>query len=76
MLGDIAALTGGTVISEEVGIDLKDTTLDMLGRARSVRVEKELTIITDGAGNKEDIEGLSLIHICLIICRTVKYSVQ
>ena len=57
MLGDIAALTGGTVISEEVGIDLKDTTLDMLGRARSVRVEKELTIITDGAGNKEDIEG-------------------
>ena len=57
MLGDIAALTGGTVISEEVGIDLKDATLDMLGRARTVRVEKELTIITDGAGNKEDIEG-------------------
>ena len=57
MLGDIAALTGGTVISEEVGIDLKDATLDMLGRARSVRVEKENTIITDGAGKKEDIEG-------------------
>lgn len=57
MLGDIAALTGGTVISEEVGIDLKDATLDMLGRAKSVRVEKELTIITDGAGTKEDIEG-------------------
>ncbi len=57
MLGDIAALTGGTVISEEVGIDLKDVTLDMLGRARTVRVEKELTIITDGAGRKEDIDG-------------------
>ena len=57
MLGDIAALTGGTVISEEVGIDLKDTTLDMLGRAKTVRVEKELTIITDGAGSKEDIQG-------------------
>ena len=57
MLGDIAALTGGTVISEEVGIDLKDTTLDMLGRAKTVRVEKELTIITDGAGSKENIQG-------------------
>src|SRR5699024_3915974 len=52
-----AALTGGTVISEEVRIDLKDATLDMLGRARSVRVEKENTMITDGAGKKEDIEG-------------------
>ena len=57
MLGDIAALTGGTLISDELGMDLKDVTLDMLGHARTVRVEKDLTIITDGAGAKEDIEG-------------------
>ncbi|MGL4791033.1 MAG: TCP-1/cpn60 chaperonin family protein, partial [Anaerotignaceae bacterium] len=56
-LADLAALTGAQVISDEFGIDLKDTTLDMLGRAKTVRVEKELTIITDGAGSKEDIEG-------------------
>lgn len=66
MLGDIAALTGGTVVSEEVGIDLKDTTLDMLGRAKTVRIEKELTIVTDGAGSKEDIEGrISQIKLAL-----------
>jgi len=51
MLQDIAILTGGTVISEEVGLDLKETTLDMLGRAKSVKVEKENTIIVDGAGD-------------------------
>ncbi len=56
-LADIAALTGAQVISEEIGLDLKETTLDMLGRAKTVRVEKELTIIADGAGSKEEIEG-------------------
>lgn len=56
-LEDIAALTGGQVISDELGIELKDVTLDMLGRARTVRVEKELTIIADGAGNKDDIQA-------------------
>lgn len=57
MLADIAALTGAQVISEELGLDLKDANLSMLGRAKTVRVEKELTIIADGAGDKADIEG-------------------
>lgn len=57
MLQDIAVLTGGTVISEEVGLELKDTTLDMLGRAKSVKVQKENTVIVDGLGSKEDIEN-------------------
>ncbi|MCI8311171.1 MAG: chaperonin GroEL [Lachnospiraceae bacterium] len=57
MLQDIATLTGGTVISEEVGLELKDTTLEMLGRAKSVKVQKENTVIVDGLGNKEDIEN-------------------
>ena len=48
MLEDIAILTGGTVISEEVGLELKDATLDQLGRAKSVKVEKENTVIVDG----------------------------
>ena len=56
-LADIAALTGAQVISDELGIDMKDATLDMLGRAKTVRVEKELTIIADGAGRKEDIDS-------------------
>ena len=56
MLEDIAILTGGKVISEEVGLDLKDTTMEDLGRAKSVRVEKENTVIVDGAGAKEDIQ--------------------
>ena len=55
MLQDIAILTGGTVISEEVGLDLKDATLDQLGRAKSVKVQKENTIIVDGEGDKEAI---------------------
>ena len=55
MLRDIAILTGGTVISEEVGLDLKDATLDQLGRAKSVKVQKENTIIVDGEGDKEAI---------------------
>ena len=50
MLEDIAILTGGKVISEEVGLDLKDTTMEDLGRAKSVKVEKENTVIVDGAG--------------------------
>ncbi len=55
MLKDIAILTGGQVISEELGLDLKETTMDMLGRAKSVKVQKENTVIVDGEGNKEDI---------------------
>lgn len=55
MLQDIAILTGGTVISDELGLDLKETTLDQLGRCKSVRVEKENTIIVDGEGSQEDI---------------------
>ena len=49
---DIAILTGGTVISDELGLDLKETTLDQLGRAKSVKVQKENTVIVDGAGSK------------------------
>ena len=55
MLRDIAILTGGTVISEEVGIELKDATLDMLGSARQIKVTKETTTIVDGAGDKQAI---------------------
>src|SRR5207248_10873973 len=55
MLEDIAALTGGQVISEDLGIKLKNVTLDMLGRAKRVRIDKENTTIIDGAGKKEDI---------------------
>ncbi|WP_195574351.1 chaperonin GroEL [Paenibacillus sp. 1001270B_150601_E10] len=57
MLQDIAALTGGQVITEELGLDLKSTTVDQLGTARQIRVTKENTIIVDGAGNKEDIDA-------------------
>lgn len=57
MLQDIAILTGGTVISEELGYELKDATMDMLGRAKSVKVEKENTIIVDGMGNPEAIKS-------------------
>mgnify|MGYP000558711966 CR=1 FL=1 len=55
MLEDIAILTGGTVISEEVGLELKDTTIEQLGRAKSVKVQKENTVIVDGAGDKDAI---------------------
>ena len=55
MLEDIAALTGGQVISEDLGIKLENVTLDMLGRAKRVRIEKENTTIIDGAGKKDDI---------------------
>ena len=55
MLKDLAILTGGTVISEELGLDLKDATMEELGRAKSVKVQKENTIIVDGLGHKEEI---------------------
>ncbi len=57
MLEDIAILTGGKVISEELGYELKDATLDMLGRAKSVKVQKENTVIVDGAGKSKDIKA-------------------
>ena len=57
MLVDIATLTGGQVISEELGLELKDTQLSQLGHARQVKVDKENTIIVDGAGNAEDIKS-------------------
>ncbi|NKL51559.1 chaperonin GroEL, partial [Rhizobium leguminosarum bv. viciae] len=57
MLEDIAVLTAGTVISEDLGIKLENVTLDMLGRAKKVSVEKENTTIVDGSGAKSDIEG-------------------
>ena len=57
MLEDIAILTGGQVISEELGLELKDTTMAQLGRAKSVKVQKENTVIVDGEGAKEDIEA-------------------
>lgn len=56
-LADIAILTGAQVISDEIGMDLKDVTMDMLGMAKTVRVEKELTIIADGAGDKDEIQA-------------------
>ncbi len=57
MLEDIAVLTGGKVISDEVGYELKDATIDMLGRAKSIKVTREDTVIVDGAGDKADIEN-------------------
>ncbi|WP_094551688.1 chaperonin GroEL [Petroclostridium xylanilyticum] len=57
MLQDIAILTGGEVISDELGLDLKETTIAQLGRARQVRVQKENTIIVDGAGSQEEIKS-------------------
>ena len=57
MLEDIAILTGGTVISSELGYELKDTTMDMLGRAKSVKVQKENTVIVDGEGDKNAIQS-------------------
>lgn len=57
MLQDIAALTGGQVISEELGLELKNTNIDQLGRARQVRVSKENTIVVDGSGEKSEIQA-------------------
>ncbi len=57
MLQDIAILTGGQVISSELGLELKDTTVDMLGRARQIKISKENTIIVGGAGNSDEIKN-------------------
>jgi chaperonin GroEL len=57
MLQDIAILTGGTVITDELGLELKETTMEQLGRAKSVKVQKENTIVVDGEGNKAEIEA-------------------
>ncbi|MDF2887468.1 MAG: chaperonin GroEL [Lacrimispora sp.] len=57
MLQDIAVLTGGTVISEELGYELKNATLDQLGRAKSVKIQKEVTIVVDGYGDKATIDA-------------------
>lgn len=57
MLEDIAILTGGEVITSDLGLDLKETTIEQLGRAKQVKIQKENTIIVDGAGNKEEIEA-------------------
>ncbi|MDE7434965.1 MAG: chaperonin GroEL [Lachnospiraceae bacterium] len=57
MLKDIAILTGGEVVSEEVGLELKDVTMAQLGRAKSVKVKKENTVIVDGEGNKDEIQA-------------------
>ncbi len=57
MLRDIAILTGGEVISEELGLDLKETTIEQLGKARQVKIEKESTIIVDGAGDSNEIKA-------------------
>ena len=57
MLQDIAILTGGTVISSDLGYELKDTTMDMLGHAKSVKVQKENTVIVDGEGDKSEIQA-------------------
>ena len=57
MLKDIAILTGGQVISDELGLDLKETTMDQLGRAKSVKVQKENTVIVDGCGDKREISA-------------------
>jgi chaperonin GroEL len=61
MLEDIATLTGGQMISEDLGIKLENVTLDMLGRAKKVRIDKENTTIIDGAGSKDDIAGGALL---------------
>ena len=57
MLEDIAILTGGQMISEDLGIKLENVTLDMLGKAKKVRIDKDNTTIIDGAGNKKEIQG-------------------
>ncbi len=57
MLEDIAVLTAGQVISEDLGIKLENVTIDMLGRAKRVKIEKENTTIVDGSGKKDDIQG-------------------
>ena len=67
MLQDIAILTGGQVISDELGLELKDTTIDMLGHARQVKVDKENTIIVDGAGDPRRDQGARCVRSVLQI---------
>lgn len=74
MLKDIAVLTGGTVISEEVGLELKDATMDMLGRAKSVKVDKDNTVIVDGAGKKDEIKGRVAVIKSQIETTTSEYD--
>ena len=74
MLKDIAILTGGQVISDELGLDLKETTMDQLGRAKSVKVDKENTIIVDGAGAKEGIQGRIAVIKSQIETTTSEYD--
>ena len=74
MLKDIAVLTGGTVISEEVGLELKDATMDMLGRAKSVKVDKDNTVIVDGAGKKDEIKGRVAVIKAQIETTTSEYD--
>ena len=62
MLQDIAVLTGGQVITEELGLELKEATIDMLGTARQVKVDKENTIIVEGAGDPTDIKARVGLH--------------
>ena len=57
MLQDIAILTGGKVVSSDLGEDLKDATVEVLGSASKVRVEKELTVIVDGSGDKSELQN-------------------
>src|SRR6185369_6146930 len=57
MLEDISTVTGGSVVSEDLGIKLENVTLDMLGKAKKITIDKEDTTIVDGAGKKEDIEA-------------------
>ena len=68
MLEDIAVLTAGTMIAEDLGIKLENVTLQMLGRAKRVRIEKENTTIIEGAGKKQDIEG-RIAQIKALSCR-------
>ena len=63
MLEDIAILTGGTVISEERGFTMENATIDMLGTAEKVVIDKDNTTIVNGGGDDAQIKGLSLIHI-------------
>ena len=74
MLKDIAVLTGGEVISDELGLDLKETTMAQLGRAKSVKVDKENTTIVDGAGDKEAIQGRIAVNKTQIETTTSDYD--
>lgn len=74
MLQDIAVLTGGQVISSDLGLELKDATIDMLGRAKSVKVDKDTTTIVDGYGSKEEIAGRIAVIKSQIETTTSEYD--